>query len=84
MEEFLEYKYNFEGFWSRVVEFEELKRRTANITVNSISIFSNEKQSGNENNENDNFQVNTYGITETNKIAEENTSNQKEKSSEKT
>ena len=84
MEEFLKYKYNFEGFWSRVVEFEELKRRTANITVNSISIFSNEKQSGNENNENDNFQVNTYGITETNKIAEENTSNQKEKSSEKT
>ena len=66
------------------MEFEELKRRTANITVNSISIFSNEKQSGNENNENDNFQVNTYGITETNKIAEENTSNQKEKSSEKT
>ena len=39
MEEFLKYKLDFEDLWNHVADFEELKRRAENITVNSVGIF---------------------------------------------
>ena len=78
LEELLKYKYNFESLRSRVEEFAELKRCTANITVDSISMLSCEKKIGNENKEKENAQVNNYGKIETNKVSEENTGNPRE------
>ena len=51
MEEFSKYKLYFEEFQNCVADFEELKRRAANITVNSASVRWKEKQRGNEKNE---------------------------------
>ena len=51
MEEFLIYKLEFEDLQMNVTDFEELKMRAADITVDSVIISSKEKQNGNENNE---------------------------------
>ena len=42
----------------------------ANINVGIVSIHTQKKQSGNENNKNDNCQVNPYNKNEANKITE--------------
>ena len=42
------------------VKNQETKRSAANITVNSVSIHSRYKNSGNKKNKKDNNQVNTY------------------------
>ena len=42
------------------VQIQETKRSAANITVNSVSIHSQYKNSGNKNNKEYNHQVNTY------------------------
>ena len=77
IEEFLKYKLNSEDLQNCVADFEELKRRAANITVDSVSIHSKKKQSVNKNNEKDDCQLNPYNESETNKSAEENASKTK-------
>ena len=59
-----------------------MKRRAANITVDSVCICSKEKQSGNESNKKDDCQVNTYNESEINKSVDENATEQKKNTSE--
>ena len=67
-----------------VVDLKETKRCAVNITVNIGSIHSQEKQSRNENNKKENFQVNTYNKSESNKIVDTNASKKKESMSKQT
>ena len=69
MEEFLNYKSYFEELQNHVVNFESLKRYFANVSVNSVSMRSKDRQSDNESNKKDGCQVNPYDKSETNKIA---------------
>ena len=65
-----------------VADSQETKKRAKNFTVDIVSIHLQEKQTGNENNEKDNCQVNTYNKSEANKITGENASKKKENASE--
>ena len=60
------------------MDFKESKRRAVNITIDGVSIYPQDKQSGNENNKKDDRQVNTYSESEATKSTEENASGQTE------
>ena len=80
MEKFLNYKMDFEDLQNNVAYFEELKRRAANNTINSVNIRLKKKTLGMKNKK-DNWQVNTYDKSGADKSADINSSKKKKSAS---
>ena len=76
IEAFLKYKFYFKDLKYHVTDFKETKTRATNITVDSVSIYFQEKKVGIKTKK-DNCQVNTFDKNEANKGMEENGSEQK-------
>ena len=73
------------GIWRLVKSYCRLwriKKRAENITLDTVSIYLQEKQSGFENNKKEDHQVNTYDKSKANRSTEENVSKKKKNASE--